>query len=93
MKVLFFEIKKDKINSFDIHEVSNGAFGDDKYRDLVRFRIEAIDTDAPEKSQVMVFRAFLDAMDDSYDSQWNEFNYNGRGETFYTYNNFLRKII
>ena len=40
----------------------------------------------------MVFRAFLDSMDDSYNSKWNEFNYNGRSESFYTFGSFNRSI-
>ena len=81
---------EDKINSLDIHEVTDGAFGDDKYRDFVRFRIEAVNTDAPNKSDVMIFRAFLDNFTDNYRSNWNSFKYNGRGEEFFTYNSFKR---
>ena len=40
----------------------------------------------------MIFRAFLDDFKDNYNATHNEFNYNGRGETFYTYNSFKRNI-
>ena len=86
------EGRKDQINAFDIHEVEDGAFGTDKYRDLVRFRIEAVNTDAPNKSDVMVFRAFLDGWGDNYTANWNSFRYNGRGEEFFTYGGFQRKF-
>ena len=36
----------------------------------------------------MIFRAFLDDLKDNYNANFNEFSYNGRGETFYTYNRF-----
>jgi len=40
----------------------------------------------------MIFRAYLDTFNDNYNASHNEFNYNGRGEMFYTYNNFRRDI-
>jgi hypothetical protein len=40
----------------------------------------------------MVFRAFLDSFSDGYNANYNEFKYNGRGESFYTYNSFNRDI-
>jgi len=46
----------------------------------------------PTEADVMVFRAFLDSFNDNFNASYNEFNYNGRGETFYTYNNFKRSI-
>tara|TARA_R110000803_G_scaffold22999_5_gene56686 strand:+ start:5180 stop:7909 length:2730 start_codon:yes stop_codon:yes gene_type:complete len=84
--------KIDLINALDIHTKSGDGFGDIKYRDLVKFRFEAINTDTPSKSEVMAFRALLDGFNDNYSSTWNEFNYNGRGESFYTYNSFKRSF-
>ena len=40
----------------------------------------------------MVFRAFLDSLNDNFSANYNEFNYNGRGESFFTYNSFNRGI-
>ena len=40
----------------------------------------------------MVFRAFLDSMNDTFNADYNEFNYNGRAESFYTYNSFNRDV-
>ena len=81
----------DKINALEIHEVTNGTnFNHIKYRDLVKFRFEAIQTESPETSDVMVFRAFLENFNDSYNANWNSFKYNGRGEEFFTYNSFKR---
>jgi hypothetical protein len=40
----------------------------------------------------MHFRAFLGPISDSYNADWSGFNYLGRGEKFYTYGGFDRKI-
>lgn len=60
--------------------------------DLVKFRIEAIDTDNPNESTFMAFRAYLTSLSDSSSPKWNPINYIGRGEDFYTYTGFSRKI-
>ena len=60
--------------------------------DLVKFRIEAINTDKPSESTFMVFRAYITAFDDSTNADWGAVKYIGRGEEFYIYNGFTRKI-
>jgi len=81
----------DLINALDVFE-SGGDFNNNAIRDLIRFRIEAVDPTNPTKSNVMVFRAFLDGLKDNFTANYNEFTYNGRGENFYTYNGFNRDI-
>jgi hypothetical protein len=68
--------------------------GKDSYliRDLVKFRIEAIDGSTPSKSDYMIFRAYLTQFSDSVDATWNSVKYAGRGEDFYIYGGFGRKI-
>tara|TARA_R110000737_G_scaffold334419_1_gene352658 strand:+ start:1203 stop:3701 length:2499 start_codon:yes stop_codon:yes gene_type:complete len=87
--------KRDKINSTDIwtHEGpwDTTDLGS-KVKDFIKFRIEAVNTDKPTESDTMVFRAYLDSMDDNYSSKWNEYNYNGRAEPFYTFSSFNRSI-
>tara|TARA_R110001592_G_scaffold79511_1_gene237575 strand:- start:13 stop:1995 length:1983 start_codon:yes stop_codon:yes gene_type:complete len=82
----------DKINALDIIRHEGGDLTSNKYRDLIRFRIEAVDSSEPEKSDIMLFRAFLDSFGDNYSATHNEIKYNGRGESFYTYNSFNRDI-
>ena len=82
----------DKINALDVIRVKDGAFTDQRYRDLIRFRIEAVDADKPTESDVMVFRAFLDDYSDNFNATWNNFTYNGRGEELYTYQGFKRDV-
>jgi hypothetical protein len=67
----------------------------EKYRikDLVPFMIEAIDAENPaSKSIYMIFRAYITNLSDSVDADWNPINYAGRGEKFYVYTGFTRKI-
>lgn len=60
--------------------------------DLVPFRIQALNTDDPSQAIWMVFRAFLTDFSDSTNAEWNETKYTGRGEKFYIYQGFTRKI-
>ena len=88
-------LKLDKVNMLDIFKSSGNPdelLKEEGIKDFIKFRFEAIDNDNPIKSDVMVFRAFLDDLKDNYNANFNEFNYNGRGETFYTYNSFKRTI-
>ena len=61
-------------------------------RDHINFMIEAVNTDDPEETDAIVFRAYLEGLDDDYAAKWNEFRYNGRSEPFYTYGNFKRSM-
>ena len=57
-----------------------------EFNDLVRFNIATFD------GWYMHFRAFLGAISDNYSGNLNEIQYVGRGEKFYSYNGFDRKI-
>jgi hypothetical protein len=63
-----------------------------KMRDLVKFRIEAVDSDDPNKSIWMIFRAYLKGFQDSYNPSDISFKYIGRGEQFYIRDSFTRQI-
>jgi hypothetical protein len=60
--------------------------------DFVPFRINALNGDDPSKSTLMVFRSYITQFSDSVDATWNPTKYAGRGEDFYIYNGFSRKI-
>ena len=60
--------------------------------DLVKFRIEAINSNDPGSSVFIHFRAFLNNFSDAYNATWNATKYVGRGEEFYTYGGFTRGI-
>ena len=81
----------DKINALDIFKAQGNVL-QTEVRDLIRFQIEAVDTDNPNNSNVMVFRALLDSLKDNYGGKWNTISYNGRGEDFYIYDKFTRSV-
>jgi len=83
--------KVDKINMLDVFR-TNGKLAIKEVRDLVRFRMEMVDTDKPGMYDAIIFRAFLDDIRDNFNTEHNTFKYNGRGEEFYTYNSFKRNI-
>jgi hypothetical protein len=72
----------DQINATGIGE----SIPDNK-RDLVTFNISNFGG-----GNTLHFRAFLGSFSDSYSSKINAQQYVGRGEDFYTYNGFTRKI-
>jgi hypothetical protein len=60
--------------------------------DLVKFRIGVIDNKNPTYKTYIHFRAFIDTMSDSYSADWQAQKFMGRGENFYRYNGFDRKV-
>ena len=85
----------DKINVMDIIK-SKTLFTDQSIADMpedsVKFAIECVDSENAFLSDIIMFRAFLDDFSDSYAAKHNTYNYNGRGENFYTYDSFNRDI-
>ena len=90
----------DKINALPAHIgkylVGDGSItqqtlkgGQTLGRDFVKFRFHVL---TPEIERVLYFRAFLTSFSDNYNGSWNDVKYLGRGETFYTYAGFQRKI-
>lgn len=61
-------------------------------RDLIKFRIEAVNNDVPSNSTWMVFRALVKDITDNPNPTWNSVNYVGRGEPFYIYKGFERSV-
>ena len=95
--------KIDKINYQTVYGVNNGkpegipsipntTWDTAGYKDFIDFRFEVINSGTHTKTKVILFRAFLDSFGDNYNATHNEVNYNGRGESFYTYNKFNRAM-
>jgi len=86
--------QEDQVNLLGIFKNSNAI--PNKYEqqsaDFVPFRFEVINHEISVDNDIIVFRAFLDSISDDYSATHNTFKYNGRGEEFYTYNKFNRKI-
>jgi hypothetical protein len=69
----------------------NGS--DYNINDFVPFRIKALGLDGSGiPGSYMVFRAYLTQFSDNVDAKWNSVNYTGRGEDFYIYGGYSRKI-
>jgi hypothetical protein len=92
--------RTDSINLTPIFSTNTGTIGDSvnidgkshNINDLVKFRIQAIDSTDPNKSDWMIFRAYITQFTDNTDANWNEIKYAGRGDKFYVYDGFNRKI-
>jgi hypothetical protein len=80
----------DKINAKPLY--SSRFVDPEETNDLVKFRIEAINNDDPGEGVFIHFRAFIDSFSDNYNADWSSTQYIGRGEKFYTYDNFDRTI-
>ena len=81
----------DKVNSLRLYK-SQTVTQDTVKNDLVKFRIGIIQNDNPSEKVFIHFRAFLDSMSDDYTADWSSDKLMGRGENFYRYNGFDRKI-
>jgi hypothetical protein len=84
------ESSYDKINALSLY--SSTKPDDIKGNDLVKFRIGVINNDNPTLKTYIHFRAFLNQITDQYSSEWSDTKYIGRGEKFYTYSGFDRKV-
>lgn len=64
----------------------------EKLKDYIKFRIALVDSENPLNDEVLMFRAFLESLNDNFTGNWNPYKYNGRAENFYVYNGFDREI-
>jgi uncharacterized membrane protein YgcG len=80
----------DAINASETEFASNA--GINNHPDLINFKIEILNNDNPQQRWQLYFRAFLDNISDSYNAQWDPVRYIGRGEDFYNYTGFTRKV-
>lgn len=78
------------VSSYD--EINASKVGAEHQNDLVKFRIGVINNDNPSTVTNIQFRAFLNGISDQYSSDWQPTRYIGRGENFYTYAGFDRKV-
>jgi hypothetical protein len=83
----------DKVNIYPIYQSEN-VTTNSIVKDLVQFRIGVYDlrTDNPFKKNYIHFRAFINQISDVYTADWSDTRYTGRGEKFYNYTGFDRKV-
>jgi len=86
--------RHDKINALPLYQSENVKSNDLSFptTDIIPFRIGVINNDNPTLKTYIHFRAFLDNINDSYSADWKKQNYIGRGEDFFTYSGFDRKV-
>ena len=85
----------DQVNVADIFQRVNLSekFEDaESLKDFIKFKIALIDTSNPLNDDVLLFRAFLENLNDNFTGNWNSYTYNGRAEQFHTYSGFDRNI-
>ena len=84
----------DKMGELPIINTSRKVNSETRYntRDLIKFFIEAIDNDDPQRKDYIQFRAFLDSFNDGYRAKWKSYNFIGNPEPFYNYDSFDRDI-
>lgn len=82
----------DKINALPLYSSTEGVIQNNIINDLCKFRIGVISNDDPNQKTYIHFRAFLDAMDDSYTADWQAQKFSGRAENLYNYQGFDRKF-
>lgn len=82
----------DKINVTKVFKATDGIETSFTHKDFIKFKFEVIDSKSPKDTYHIYFRAFLDQFGDQFQATHNEIKYNGRGETFYTYQKFNRTI-
>ena len=81
----------DKVNAYPLYR-SSDVTQDKTKNDFVKFRIGVISNENPTNKTFIHFRAIIDSMSDSYTSDWESQKFMGRGENFYKYQGFDRKI-
>ena len=78
---------QDKINLYESTDRNNEI----EQSDLIQFNIRVINNDSLA-DEFIYFRAYLDDFSDSLSGDWNEHQYVGRGQKFFTYKGFDRSF-
>lgn len=81
----------DKINAFPLYKSTSVTSDNDK-NDFVKFRIGVIDNNNPSEKTYIHFRAIINSLSDSYQSEWGGQRFMGRSEEFYKYKGFGRTV-
>lgn len=81
---------QDEINMLDVGKTGGTLDKRGYLKDLITFRFDTIEIN--KDTIPIVFRAFLNSIQDNHSADYSSFRYVGRGENFYTYNGFNREI-
>lgn len=81
----------DRVNAFPLYKSTSVTSDNDK-NDFVKFRIGVIDNNNPSEKTYIHFRAIINSLSDSYQSEWGGQKFMGRSEEFYKYKGFGRTV-
>ena len=82
----------DEINEESILQSSDPKITTLRNKDLIRFFFEINNNDNSADNFFLFFRAYINNLSDSFQAEWQNFKYVGRGENFYRYNGFSREM-
>jgi hypothetical protein len=82
----------DEINEESILQSSDPKIATLRNKDLIRFFFEINNNDNSADNFFLFFRAYINNLSDSFQAEWQNFKYVGRGENFYRYNGFSREM-
>ena len=72
---------------------TNGITSETDASDLIKLdTLPVVLSVVGEPTSTLVFRGFVQGFTDTFSSNWNNYNYVGRGETLYTYSNTSRTV-
>ena len=85
------QLALDKINARPFYSAASPDHrGISDGNDLVKFSIGILQNDGKGMSNYIHFRAFIEGFSDSYNANWSDTQYVGRGEKFYNYLKILQ---
>ena len=82
----------DKVAALPLYKSSRVLPETSYSRDFIRFRFEVLSNNNRSLKTYVHFRAFLGAITDNFNGEWNQTSFVGRGDRFYNYTGFSRDI-
>lgn len=81
------------VNDQTVAKYGNTTLFDRYDPDIMTIAFQAINPfGSPTSGYHFLFPAYIKGFKDNFDANWNEYNYAGRSETFYTYGKFKRSV-
>ena len=82
----------DKVAALPLYESKRVLPETSHSRDFIRFRFEVLSNNNSSLKTYVHFRAFLGAITDNFNGDWQPSSFVGRGDKFYNYTGFSRDI-
>lgn len=78
----------DMVNITNIYSSDDAETKDKDAHDLIKFKVELINNDNPNKTDVLVFRSYITSFEDNSSANYTPIKYVGRGDKFYVYDGY-----